>query len=243
MIPFPHGVKRFAARAKTEGVRATTLRTARIMRDRPLISLRNAADSVQDKRIVGMSLEVHEPPTADGAIDTIQVPYGSLDAVFAGEVFTEKDVLLDVGCGMGRPLAYLVDKKFPGRLAGVEINPKVAGMAQEWAKDFPNVRIMSDDAFAIDLTPYTKFFLWRPLEPEAFIRFVGKMEAEIVHPVRLYYLMDTPEGDYMMKRPGWTLYRRDWVHRVHGIPQHFHPTRFSVWDFDPLQAAEERAQG
>ncbi|MDO4502396.1 MAG: class I SAM-dependent methyltransferase [Coriobacteriia bacterium] len=236
MSPLPYGVKRFAAQAKKDGLRAAASRKARVLRDRPLHALRNQLDQIHDRRVTGMSLEHFEAALDDGAYDSISTPYGTLQRVLGREKFTKSDVLLDVGCGAGRPLAYLAGRRFPGQLVGIELNPSVAQVAQQWASRKKNVRIVAGDAFEHDLTPYTVFFIWKAMMPELFRQFVLKVEAEVRHPVRFFYVGDQDDGDFMDGRPGWTLRRRDWVSRIHGVPMHSEPARFSSWVFDPAAA-------
>ena len=96
----------------TEQTHASAQRTlgrrAHMWLDRQLHSLRTALDIRRDKRITGVSLEenVISPfAQSHGAIDTIHTPYGTLETVLGGERFAASDAILDVGCGLGRPLA------------------------------------------------------------------------------------------------------------------------------------------
>ena len=224
----------------TEHTHASAQRTlgrrAHMWLDRQLHSLRTDLDIRRDKRITGVSLEenVISPfAQSHGAIDTIHTPYGTLETVLGGERFAESDAILDVGCGLGRPLAYLVESGFPGRIVGAEINPPVAQRAAAWAQRYPQVSVLCSDVFLLDLNEYTHFFMWRPFDPEAFERFILKIEAELTHPVRMYYLSDVHTGTLPEGRSGWRIARRAWVHRVHGIPQHGKPERYTVWDYTP----------
>ena len=224
----------------------TFRRRVQMWADRQLHSLRTTLDIARDKRIAGVSLEENiVSPFAEshGAIDTIHTPYGTLQVVLGKERFTADDVILDVGCGLGRPLAYLVDSGFPGTIVGVEINPPVARRAAAWAERYPNIEVICGDVFELDFARFTHFNMWRPFDPAAFERFVLKLEAQAVRKVRVYYLSDTHTGDMPQGRRGWTMVRRAWVHRVHGIPQHGTPERYTVWDFDPSAAHASGADG
>ena len=220
-------------------------RRAQMWLDRQLHTLRTALDIARDKRITGVSLEENIiSPFAEshGAIDTIHTPYGTLHAVLGAEQFTQEDALLDVGCGLGRPLAYLIDTGFPGRIVGAEINPPVAQRAAAWVQRYPRAEVLCSDVFLLPLDQFTHFFMWRPFTPEAFERFVLKIEAELTHPVRMYYVSDTHTGDLLEQRPGWASARRGWVHRVWGIHQHGTPERYTVWDYTPAAVARSSAE-
>lgn len=236
-VPMTNHAKEEMQKARAHRApRRSLARRIQMWFDRQLHSLRTTMDIARDKRITGFSLEenVISPfALSHGAIDTIHTPYGTLDAVLGPEEFAASDVILDVGCGLGRPLAYLVSVKFPGKIVGAEINPPVAKRAAEWAQRYPNVTVLCTDVFLLDFSQYTHFFMWRPFTPEAFERFVLKLEHELRHSARIYYLSDTHTGDLLENRAGWTIARRGWVYRVHGIPQHGEPERYTVWDFDP----------
>lgn len=232
----PCALTRFANQVKREGFKETTVKRARILRDRPLHALRNNIDIYRDKQVCGMSLDVSvTSPFAQthGAIDTIHTPYGTLRAMLGREPFTAEDSIIDIGCGMGRPLAYLVRAKFPGKITGVEINPVVAECAQQWAARYDNVDVICGDAFELDLSAFTAFFMWKPMTPETFLRFAEKMEQEIDHPAKLFFLSDIGYSELLESRPRWTLERQEWIGRIHGIPQHGVPERFAVWLLTP----------
>lgn len=238
-MPFvPYALKRFSDQVKRDGFARATAKRARILRDRPLHALRNNLDIHRDKQVCGMSLDVSvTSPFAQthGAIDTIHTPYGTLDVMLGREPFTPADSIIDIGCGMGRPLAYLIRAKFPGKITGVEINPDVAACAQEWAQRYDNVDVICGDAFDLDLSTYTAFFMWKPMTPETFLRFAQKMEREIDHPTKLFFLSDIGYSELLTGRARWTLERQDWISRVHGIPQHGTPERYAVWRLDPAK--------
>ena len=207
------------------------------MRERARIAEeRNRADSRRDVEICGVSLEESvASPYADshGAVDSISTPYGSLEVMLGRESFSRDDVLLDVGCGKGRPLAYLASIGFPGKLVGIEINSLVADFANGWAESFPNIEIYSGDVFDANVDSYTAFFMYYAMFPEVFVRFIEKIEKELTHPARLYSLSDEGSGDFMDKRSGWSLLRRDWIYKVNGVIQHGQPERYSVWQYRP----------
>lgn len=182
-----------------------------------------------------MSLEPFTPSpysVSHGAVETVSTPYGTLEVVFGPEAFTQDDVLLDAGCGLGRPIAYLLDSGFSGKLVGAELNPDVARKAQEWTRGHEGVQIVCADVFDLDVRPYTKFFMWYSMDVDVLERFVAKIEHETVRPVRFYYVGNAGQEAFA-NRAHWKLSREGRVYRVHGILQHGAPTRYGVWDFDP----------
>ena len=102
-------------------------------------------DSFSDKKVCGVSLSKYVPSIAEGSTGSQSTPYLVLDTIFQDAVFTPEDSLIDVGCGKGRVLAYLLKKECPCKLNGIELNPAVAEYGQHWAVRYPNVNIMCDD--------------------------------------------------------------------------------------------------
>lgn len=199
------------------------------------IDLRSFLDARQDRRVCGRSLEPFTPSPysiSHGAVETVSIPYGTLEVVFGPESFTQDDVLIDAGCGLGRPIAFLLDSGFPGKLVGAELNPEVAVKTQQWAQKFENVEIVCTDVFDVDLRPFTKFFMWYSMDADVLERFIAKIEREAQHSVRFYYVGNTGRHTFE-NRARWKLSREGFVHRVRGVLQHGAPTHYGVWDFNP----------
>ena len=213
--------------------RKTSASKARMWIKRRAFSLRNLMDALRDRRICGMSLERYvasQFPDRHGIVDTVSTPYGTLEVVLGPETFSHDDILLDVGCGLGRPLAYLVGSGFTGQLVGAEINHAAAVQAQRWTKRYDNIRVVCTDVFDMDISSFTKFFMWYSMTPDMLARFISKVENETTQPIRFYYVGNRGQ-DVFEGRAGWRLARSGCVDRVHGIPQHGQPVRYSVWDF------------
>ena len=86
-------------------------------------------DGMCDRRICGCSLVKYVPSLyreTMGATGSQSTCYWALDKMFKGEHFDENDSFIDVGCGKGRVLAYMVSKKYPCSLTGIELNKEVA---------------------------------------------------------------------------------------------------------------------
>lgn len=193
-------------------------------------------DYILDKKICGCSLVKYVPSLyrqTKGATGSQSTSYWILDEIFKDAEFTEDDKFIDVGCGKARVLAYLLNKKFPGKLYGIELNDTVAEYAKKWTSKYSNVTIMNGDAFEIDYNAYNILFLGRPFEPEFFKKYITKLEDELTHPVTIYYWVDQQSGNYLNERPGWKLCKREWVFKSHGLYLASSPQRYSIWTFIP----------
>ena len=97
--------------------------------------LLNLADAVMDRRICGLSLVPYvssifrDNQRGVGGTGTQSTHYLLLRRVFSHVNLTASDAFMDVGCGKGRVLAYLIRKKCPCTLYGIEYNETVGKIA------------------------------------------------------------------------------------------------------------------
>lgn len=206
----------------------------------PFVKLSNkiscALDNRRDMRICGEKLGVFVPsPFGEeiGATGCQSAPYPGLDVILGDLKLTREDSFIDIGCGKGRAIAYLVDRGCPCSITGIEINPEVASVAARWTKRYPNVEIIEGDAFGLDYNDYTVLFMYRPMERDVFICFVSLLEITLTHSVRLYYYVDGQSGYYLNDRHGWHLIERRDIQYVRGRCIHLEPQRYSVWEYTP----------
>ena len=193
-------------------------------------------DGLKDRKICGCSLVKYVPSLyreSMGATGSQSTCYWVLDKIFKGASFSKNDSFIDVGCGKGRILAYMVGKGYKFPLNGVELNKDVAKYAQKWAARYSNVNIINESAFDLDYNKYTVLFMGRPFEPEMFYQFIDKLENELVHPIRLYYWVDQQSGNYLDDRKGWTMLKREKIFILHGFFTSQVPQRYSIWIYDP----------
>lgn len=190
-------------------------------------------DSFTDKRICGVSLSKYVPSIAEGSTGSQSTPYYALEKVIKGIDFSKDETFIDVGCGKGRVLAFMLREKCHWTLDGVEFNEEVAAYAQKWAEKYPQINVICGDAFDIDYNNYTVLFMNRPFLPDTFYRFIEMLEATLTHPVRLYYWVDQQSGDLLDNRKGWTLHRRDYAFFAKGFFIAGSPQRYSEWTYIP----------
>ena len=193
-------------------------------------------DSIRDRRICGCSLVKYVPSLyreTMGATGSESTCYWALDTIFKGFPLDAQDSLIDVGCGKGRVLAYLADKKVPCPLTGIELNQDVYAYAKSWADACPQITLIQGNAFEQDYNRYTVIFLARPFETDAFHQFVHVLEGHLSHKIRMIYWWDTQSGSYLEDRPRWKITRREWIFVSHGCFLYRWPQRFTVWEYDP----------
>ncbi len=93
----------------------------------------DAYDSAWDRRICKKSLVKYVPSLyreSRGATGSQSTRYWFLDDIFSGAEFADTDRFIDIGCGKGRVLAYMIKLGFKGKINGVELNDEVAAFAR-----------------------------------------------------------------------------------------------------------------
>lgn len=206
----------------------------------PFVALSNRLscrlDAAKDKKISGRNLGVFVPTPfakSHGATGSQSAPYAGLAKVMEDFVPKKDDSFIDIGCGKGRVIAYLLRNNCTCKITGIELNPSVASVARNWTSGFPNVEIVEGDAFGLDYNDYTHLFMYRPMETDTFKLFINLLEMQLTHKIKLYYYVDNQSGYYLNERPGWELIKREDIYRAGGFYIHKTPQRYSVWEYSP----------
>ena len=201
--------------------------------------LLNAMDALVDYRICGRSL-VKYVPSMDrddakgvGGTGSQSTHYAILKRIFSHVTITEKDTVLDVGCGKSRILAYFIQQGTPGRICGIEHNAEVARVAEAWAGRYEQLRVIAGDALRLDYEPYTVLCQARPFLPQTFLEFLGRLEGTLTHPITLVYWCDQQSGYLLKGRAGWEMQFREKLIRIHGMRIAPSPQGYSIWTYDP----------
>ena len=184
--------------------------------------LLRAMDGIIDQRICGQSLVKYVPSVyrddanGVGMTGSQSTSYVILNRIFSHVSLTEEDSFLDVGCGKGRVLAFLLKEHAPCALNGVEINEISGNVAVEWTARYEQVSVKIGDAFEMDYNPYTVLFMNRPFLPKTFLEFIEKLESTLTHPITFIYWVDQQSGYLLKDRPGWNMQFREKLTCVSG---------------------------
>ena len=197
-------------------------------------------DHYYDMKICGQSLSEYirslyrDDKNGIGMTGSQSTHYFILEKIFANVVIKGNDSFLDVGCGMGRVLAFCVKEKYPCSINGIEINEVPGKIAETWSEKYDNVHVTIGDAFQIDYNPYTVLFLHRPFLPKTFIEFIGILEAQLTHPITFIYWVDQQSGHYLNGRVGWKMKHREISKRIYGVKLPCGPQGYSIWEYTPI---------
>lgn len=196
-----------------------------------------ALDVQRDVRVCGRSLEGPETSrfTAEGAHEPTATPYFVLEAIFPRIGLSEESHLLDVGCGMGRTLAFFADARLPGHATGIELDSAIASQAAEWTAAFENLETLQGNALDVPFAPYSHFYLFNPFDNRILLEFISKVEAETTAPVVIVHMSDNGETYSYLGRNGWTLQEHG---EFQDVPSpsgscrfYEHPQHYSIWRF------------
>lgn len=108
--------------------------------------------------------------------------YGWFEMITSFLKLTEEDVFVDLGCGKGRALFYMARRKLK-KVIGVELDPRLFGIAEENRKAFRNgrtpVELLNIDAASFDPKEGTVFFLFNPFGEKTLEAVLGNIKTSL----------------------------------------------------------------
>ena len=199
-----------------------------------------AVDAAIDRSICGRSLARDRATrlAAQGAHDPTPTPYWVLRELFAQVELDDSSSLLDVGCGAGRVLAFLLRTGFMGSTTGVELDAEYARIAQGWTSGHKRLRIVQGNALDQDLGAFSHFYLFNPFDPEVLDAFIRHVEEQVPRPVTVMHMSDNGNTIQYLGRPGWSELSSGRIQdhvdpRGERIPFYDCPQHFTIWRFVP----------
>ena len=201
----------------------------------------NRMDALLDYKICGQSLTKYEKSVfrddekGVGMSGSQATHYLILKHIFDRVDIKDSDYFIDVGCGKGRVLAYLIKHGYKCSISGIEINVISGKIAEKWTAKYPQINFMIGDAFKLNYNDYTVLFLGRPFLPVTFLEFIEQIEYQLEHPIQLIYWVDQQSGQLLLNRPGWTLVWRDKIDNIHGFEVAECPQGCSLWKYEPCK--------
>ncbi len=137
----------------------------------------------------------------------------------------ENDVFVDVGCGYGRVISYMMLKKKKCRYIGIDINEKATSLAKRRFRRFDNVTIIRDNIVNYIPPESTIFYLFNPFGIEVLNQFLDKLENTISTDITLYYLNPVHEKAFN-SRKRWTL-----VNKKKITPKYHLPIEMNIYKY------------
>ncbi len=196
-------------------------------------------DYYYDMRICGQSLSKYIPSVfrddknGIGMTGSQSTHYWIIKRIMSNVRISKEDSFVDVGCGMGRVLAFCIKEKYPCSINGIEINEISGKKALDWSARYEQINVTVGDAFTFDFSPYTIVFFGRPFLPKTFLKFLDYFEPQITHPITFIYWWDQQSGFYLNGRKGWTMKKTEKIWKIHGIRIPDCPQEYSIWEYKP----------
>lgn len=205
-----------------------------------------AADVERDRAVCGRSLacDVATSFGSMGAHDPTATPYFALDELLSGIGLGPESHLLDVGCALGRVLAYCVDTGCPARVTGLELDAGLARQAVSWASAYPNLEVRCGSVLDEPLAPYTHFYLFNPFDTAVLTRFLDRLEREARQTVTVVHMSDNGERHAYGARDGWRVLRQGSI-QDHRLPSggfvrvYAYPQTYTIWRYEPVRLEGE----
>jgi protein-L-isoaspartate O-methyltransferase len=121
------------------------------------------------------------------ANDVANSDYHAMAEMFGRVALSEHSVVVDVGCGKGRVINFLLSRGAKCEIIGVEIDPDIARATAQRLRRYPNVRIETGNI--IDLWPEraTVFYVYNPFGAPVVEQFCDRLAAHSRPFVVLYY--------------------------------------------------------
>lgn len=202
-----------------------------------------AADEERDRAVCGRSLACDEATSlaAAGAHDPTATPYFVLEELLTGIGLGPESHLLDVGCALGRVLAYCAGIGCPARVTGLELDAELARQAASWASSYPHLEVRCGSVLDEPLGPYTHFYLFNPFDTAVLARFLDRLERQARRAVTVVHMSDNGERFAYAGRCGWRVLRQGSI-QDHRLPSgglarvYAHPQAYTIWRYDPAGA-------
>ena len=125
-------------------------------------------------RPLGGSIASRHPDA--GANDIGNADYDDLTLLFGAALLERDDVIVDVGCGKGRPLTWLLSHHRENRIYGIELDPEICAATRRRLRRFGNVTVLCGDATTMLPPEATVFYLFNPFDEQVMRRFVAALK-------------------------------------------------------------------
>ena len=131
------------------------------------------------------------PFAALGANDTASTEYGALSEIFSTPpiaALPQNGVIMDVGCGKGRVLRFLVDRFPQSKLIGIEIDDDVARLTRQRLKKFENISIISGDVRNMELIDRSLVYIFNSFKEHVMNEFIDLiLTSDTIRQISIIY--------------------------------------------------------
>lgn len=123
-----------------------------------------------------------------GSYNTVNSDYSMLDRILTKWIEPD-DIIIDVGCGKGRVIAWCKSKKLPNPIIGVELDPEIASETQSRFKKYDNIKIIAGSILDKFPANGSLYYLFNPFNEAIMQKFIEVMlsEMDADRPAKIVY--------------------------------------------------------
>ena len=112
-----------------------------------------------------------------GAYDTVNTDYEVLGCIFSVclKRLSAKDVFVDIGCGKGRVINWLLKRGIENEIIGLEIDPAIAQRTKRRLRKYHNVQVIAGNAIENLPGNGSIFYLYNPFDRYVMRKFIDKI--------------------------------------------------------------------
>jgi SAM-dependent methyltransferase len=138
-----------------------------------------------------------------GAVETANTDYLVLEAMFSHVDLQESDLIVDLGCGKGRVMNFLLDRTTGCKIAGVELDPDIAAGTARRLRKYDRVKIICGDVREKMPADGTVFYMYHPFDDKVLRDVITLMKNIRVpgRPVIVYF--NAVHLDLFQNDPYW----------------------------------------
>lgn len=164
-----------------------------------------------------------------GAYATQSTNYILLKRIYKELNKLNVNTIVDVGCGKGRFINYLLFKGVKTKIIGVEIDPDVARFCKEHLFRYSNVEIINDNILNIKIFDNAIYYLFNPFKKDVLQKFIKNIESdEKIEEVTIFYVHPI-HGNVFDSRAGWNRVRHITVYHISNFYKK--PWLIDVWSY------------
>jgi SAM-dependent methyltransferase len=111
-----------------------------------------------------------------------------LPIIFRLVRISKKDVIVDVGCGKGRVINFLLFRGYRNKIVGLELDKEIAARTAKQFRRHKNVTIISGNALNNIPKDATIFYFYNPFSREVVVKFEELLSTMFPNrPIRIIY--------------------------------------------------------
>lgn len=146
--------------------------------------------------------------------------YDVIKRVIKSIDISDSDVFVDIGCGRGRVINYMLTAKYRCRIIGVDKDTEIAATAAETFRRHRRVSVVCADAEVATPSEGTVFYIYCPFDADQLEKVLVNIEHGAENAVKLIYVDDV-NASVVHCRDGWQADVSGSVPLRYGKPMHY----------------------